>query len=1525
MSCWAVGYGGTIQINNFGNTGGEIVNNAATILLDGPDSSFVDMAGKNALSNFSNNEAAGSFTIQDGRNFTGPNNVNFANAGIVNIGAGSTFATGGTGDYNQSGGSTQLNGMLTAGGGTANFNGGVLFGNGGVINGNVMMGGTIVPAGSIGAMNMPITAGMLTINGNYTQAAGGIFNLGLGGLGAGTQFGLLSISGNATLDGTLNVSLINGFFPTSGDVFKFLTTGGSVSNEFANANGLNIGGGLQLDVIYGSNFVELTTMALTNTDLWLGGTGNWSNGAKWSIGVPTPPDNVFIYSGGNDLVTLDTAGSNNVNALTVGGATNGFSSELTDGGVARTLTIASALTVGQQGTLYFSGSGSSITAATVTNEGFVNIGKGATLNLTGQPLGVTDVPTGAIWTIGGNFEVGGVADTGFANLASIEGAVELQNGQSWTIAPSLLTISGTMDVSNGTTVTIMADVNNSGLFTTGDLGTGGNTLTIAGTLTNDGYFAMFGAGDMANISGDLDNHVFGTVDLEGGSTLNVTGNFDNRGLLESYQSRGNTVNIAAGSGTLTNEAGGIIDVESGSELTINGNVINNSAGVDRGILTGFDGIGGNTLNITGTLTNSGHFELLGSKDMSTLGSLTNNAGGFVDVEGGSTLNITGDVTNSSSGSGMQGIFTSFNGTGHNAINIGGTLTNNGMVGIESTGDALTVTGDVTNNSGAEIAFTGGSMGTFKSDLTNNVGATVDLENASTLTIKGNADNSGTLGTSLFNGTGGNSLSIDGALTNSGIFAITGHLDSAAVGSITNNSGGLIDLEHGSSLCVAGNVTNSGEFDTSDLGQGGGNVVIVNGSFTNNSGGLLQLLALKDQVTLGSLTNNAGGFVDVENGATLTVNGDVTNNAGGGGKNGIFTTYNTIAGNGGATIDITGTLTNSGTFQLNGPGDMATIGNGVTNNATGTIDVEGGSTLSITGDVTNDGELFTGLHNAGINNALNITGTLTNSGGFGTRSHGDVATLGGLDNSGSADVEDGSKLQINGDATNSGTILTSSLGGSSHDTLNITGNLTNSGTFELEGVGDMSSIGGNVTNSGEFGLFASGAQATIGGNVINSNDFSVADGSMVTVKGSFTNNDPGFADLEGGSTLTINGDATNNATTAGRGLFTGYFGSGGNTLTIDGMLTNNGNFGILGPGDTGTVGSLTNNSGAQVDVEGGSTLTILGDVTNSSSGTNQGIYTSLSGTGGNTINIGGMLTNSGTFELAGNSDMAAIGGNVTNSGGFSLGGKGDVLTVTGTLTNSGAFELNGNSDMATLASLANSGFVGVENGSKLQINGAATNSGSLDTSDFGTGGSTITVSGLLTNTATGTITLNGPGDVLSALAGLSNSGVINVNNGSSILPPFFDNLGTLNIDGTSRFVVGTPTPMGGQGYIQTANGTLGEMIASLNSFGVINVNGSALLNGTLNVLLQGGYNPDVGSMYKFLNFTPGELSGMFANIPANGMFDSDGEQWLITYDNADGYVELTAEGRQVVSEPGTLLVLIPGLLGMGYGLRRRLLK
>jgi hypothetical protein len=316
----------------------------------------------------------------------------------------------------------------------------------------------------------------------------------------------------------------------------------------------------------------------------------------------------------------------------------------------------------------------------------------------------------------------------------------------------------------------------------------------------------------------------------------------------------------------------------------------------------------------------------------------------------------------------------------------------------------------------------------------------------------------------------------------------------------------------------------------------------------------------------------------------------------------------------------------------------------------------------------------------------------------------------------------------------------------------------------------------------------------------------------------------------------------------------------------------------------------------------------------------GICACASG-GFGTITAGGLINNGGIFfETSG---VLQINGDATN-GYLQTGPEsgGHIINIIGTLTNVGFYQTFGGNDATTVGSLNNSGTVDVENMSSFTVKDNAINSGVLTTSGgYGGGQNTISVSGMLTNTASGQITLSGPGDVLTALAGLTNNGVININNGSSIDPPFVKNLGTVNIDSTSKFVVGTGKPSG-LGYIQMANGTLGEMISATNSFGVINVNGSALLAGTLDILLQGGFNPRVGSIFQFLFADPGQLSGRFDNIE-NDIFNNGTERWDVTYDNADGIVELVAEER-VVPEPATLLVLIPGLLGAGYGLRRKLL-
>jgi hypothetical protein len=80
------------------------------------------------------------------------------------------------------------------------------------------------------------SSGVLTIVGNYTQAADGVLNIELGGLTPATEFDQLKVSGSATLDGTLDVSTINGFIPGSGDSFQVLTYV-SRTGEFGTVNG----------------------------------------------------------------------------------------------------------------------------------------------------------------------------------------------------------------------------------------------------------------------------------------------------------------------------------------------------------------------------------------------------------------------------------------------------------------------------------------------------------------------------------------------------------------------------------------------------------------------------------------------------------------------------------------------------------------------------------------------------------------------------------------------------------------------------------------------------------------------------------------------------------------------------------------------------------------------------------------------------------------------------------------------------------------------------------------------------------------------------------------------------------------------------------------------------------------------------------------------------------------------------------------------------------------------------------------
>ena len=79
--------------------------------------------------------------------------------------------------------------------------------------------------------------GTFTIQGNYAQNSGGMLDIFLIGAGAG-QYGVLDVTGNAGLDGTVDFIALNGFTPEAGDTFTFLLFG-SMSGNFANTEFTN--------------------------------------------------------------------------------------------------------------------------------------------------------------------------------------------------------------------------------------------------------------------------------------------------------------------------------------------------------------------------------------------------------------------------------------------------------------------------------------------------------------------------------------------------------------------------------------------------------------------------------------------------------------------------------------------------------------------------------------------------------------------------------------------------------------------------------------------------------------------------------------------------------------------------------------------------------------------------------------------------------------------------------------------------------------------------------------------------------------------------------------------------------------------------------------------------------------------------------------------------------------------------------------------------------------------------------------
>ncbi len=246
--------GGTLKLTS---ANGGITTNAANLTLTGT-AAKIDDGTANALAGFDNN--TGTFTLAGDATLTTATTANFSNSGTVDVEKGSKLTVGGTGhNYNQTAGTTTVDGTLTATGITAT--GGSIFG-AGTLKGNTSVGNA---TGAAATLNVGDSgkAGLLAITGTYTQLDTGTMNVSIGGLTAGT-FSVLSVSGNTSLGGNLTAAIVNGLVLNSGNIgqtWTILTTTGTLTGSFT--NGTITAGTDAFTVSYTGNSVVLTLTSVT--------------------------------------------------------------------------------------------------------------------------------------------------------------------------------------------------------------------------------------------------------------------------------------------------------------------------------------------------------------------------------------------------------------------------------------------------------------------------------------------------------------------------------------------------------------------------------------------------------------------------------------------------------------------------------------------------------------------------------------------------------------------------------------------------------------------------------------------------------------------------------------------------------------------------------------------------------------------------------------------------------------------------------------------------------------------------------------------------------------------------------------------------------------------------------------------------------------------------------------------------------------------------------------------------------------
>lgn len=935
----------------------------------------------------------------------------------------------------------------------------------------------------------------------------------------------------------------------------------------------------------------------------------------------------------------------------------------------------------------------------------------------------------------------------------------------------------------------------------------------------------------------------GTLDYSNSLARSITG----MGTLNLAVSSG-TPEISVSGGTLTihpliSGSSGLNKTGASRLVLSNSNTYTGTTTVNAGTL--------NAINTTGSATGSGDILLSaganlwignpaqtgGSPEGAVSGNITNN--GTIQFFRSNAITYAGQITGTGSLT-TSGIGT-VTLTGNNTYS-GGTNINAGRLVLGSSG-ALGATGTISFNGNGILQWSANNTTDYSPRFSTAPNQQYEFDtNGQNVTLASPLTSNGR---PLFK-FGAGTLTLTGANTYSGA---------------TNVSGGTLA---GTTVSLRGIINNNANVTFNQS---------TDGSYTGNMSGTGSLTKQgTGNVTLSGTNSYTGGTTvsgGMLTGNTTSLQGNIANNA-------AVTFNQSTAGT------HLGNISGTGSFTKLGSGNLTLAGansySGGTTLSAGTLT---GTTSSLQRNITNNAAVvFDQSTNGTYSGNMSGAGSLTKQGTGNVTLSGTNSYSGGTNiNGGTLIVSADSRL---GDPTagitlGGGTLRTTA-GFSSARNITVT---SANGTIDAA-TGNLI-LSGLIAGAGKLNIDYSATGA--GGEVVLSNTNNTYSGGTalnggilrIAADSSLGNPSGGISFVGGG----IKADASFSTARAITLTNSGSILPGNHDVTLSGPIGGNGRLSILNGGSVTLSNSGNNYSGGTfvrgtlmistdenlgvptglLTIDFLSTLRALDSFTTSSSRP-IAVQNSKIDTNGFDVTIPGLVTGDGALNKIGGGTLT-----LTNSAnsftGLSITGGAVVVAADANLgAASGSLGLGGT--LRTTASFSSNRFVIVGTaggaidtaGNDLTLNGFVNFDGRLTKTGAGTltlngenlssGGATIDGGTLKVSNTTGSATGSGSITINSGgtLAG-TGSAAGNVINGGSVTPG--NSPGALTIGGS---------------YNQSVGGKVQIEIASSSSFDQLNIEGTAALAGTLEVLLLDSYMPAAGTQFDILDFDS-----------ATGTFDS----------------------------------------------------